>query len=77
MIRPPSSADRWVAFVASPRGILLLAAVLFLANLWGYDLWAPDEPYFAEGAREMVVDGEWAVPHVNGVVTTDKPPLFF
>jgi 4-amino-4-deoxy-L-arabinose transferase-like glycosyltransferase len=25
----------------------------------------------------MVVDGEWLVPHVNGVVTTDKPPLFF
>ena len=77
MTRPSSSADRIVAFVASPRGILLLAAVLFLANLWGYDLWAPDEPYFAEGAREMVVDGKWAVPHVNGVVTTDKPPLFF
>jgi 4-amino-4-deoxy-L-arabinose transferase-like glycosyltransferase len=77
MTRPSSSADTFVAFVASPRGILLLAAVLFLANLWGYDLWAPDEPYFAEGAREMIVDGKWAVPHVNGVVTTDKPPLFF
>jgi len=77
MTRPSSSTDTFVAFVASPRGILLLAAVLFLANLWGYDLWAPDEPYFAEGAREMIVDGKWAVPHVNGVVTTDKPPLFF
>jgi len=54
-----------------------LAATLFLANLWAYDLWAPDEPYFAEGAREMLTDGEWLVPHVNGVVTTDKPPLFF
>jgi len=69
--------DGIVSFIASPRGVLLLAAVLFLANLWGYDLWAPDEPYFAEGAREMIVDGQWAVPHVNGVVTTDKPPLFF
>lgn len=59
------------------RALLLLAALLFLCNVWGYDLWAPDEPYFGEGAREMVVDGHWAVPHVNGVVTTDKPPLFF
>ena len=57
--------------------VLLLAAALFLWNVWSYDLWAPDEPYFAEGAREMLVDGEWVVPHVNGVVTTDKPPLFF
>lgn len=59
------------------RAVLLFAAVLFLWQLGGHDLWAPDEPYFAEGAREMVVDGEWAVPHVNGRVTSDKPPLFF
>ena len=65
---------RW----ATPRtAVLSLAAVLFFWQLGGHDLWAPDEPYFAEGAREMVVDGEWAVPHVNGRVTTDKPPLFF
>jgi 4-amino-4-deoxy-L-arabinose transferase-like glycosyltransferase len=60
-----------------PRHVLALAALLFVWNTWAYDLWAPDEPYFGEGAREMVVDGQWAVPHVNGVVTTDKPPLFF
>ena len=59
------------------RAALLAAAVLFFLQLGQRDLWAPDEPYFAEGAREMVVDGHWAVPHVNGVVTTDKPPLFF
>ena len=53
------------------------AAILGAWNLGAYDLWAPDEPYFGEGAREMVVDGQWAVPHVNGVVTSDKPPLFF
>jgi 4-amino-4-deoxy-L-arabinose transferase-like glycosyltransferase len=60
-----------------PVLVLLGAALLFLWWLGGHDLWAPDEPYFAEGAREMVVDGQWAVPHVNGVVTTDKPPLVF
>jgi 4-amino-4-deoxy-L-arabinose transferase-like glycosyltransferase len=61
----------------SHRLILCAAAVLSLWGVWGYDLWAPDEPYFAEGAREMIADGHWAVPHVNGEVTTDKPPLFF
>lgn len=59
------------------RIVLLLATVLFLANLWGYDLWAPDEPFFGEGAREMLVDGHWLVSHINGVVNTHKPPLFF
>ena len=57
--------------------MVILAAVLFAWNLWGYDLWAPDEPFFGEGAREMVVDGEWLVPHINGEVNTHKPPLFF
>lgn len=66
-----------IAGSAGARLVLLLAFVLFFWNLWGTDLAAPDEPYFAEGAREMVSDGAWAVPHVNGSVTTDKPPLFF
>ncbi|HUP42276.1 MAG TPA: glycosyltransferase family 39 protein [Thermoanaerobaculia bacterium] len=57
--------------------VLAVAALLFLWQLGGHDLWAPDEPYFGEGAREMVVEGHWLVPHVNGRVTTDKPPLFF
>jgi 4-amino-4-deoxy-L-arabinose transferase-like glycosyltransferase len=63
--------------MTSRRVIFALTVVLFLWNLGGHDLWAPDEPYFGEGAREMVVDGQWIVPHVNGVVSTDKPPLFF
>lgn len=57
--------------------IILAITVLLAWGLGGHDLWAPDEPYFAEGAREMIADGQWAVPHVNGVITTDKPPLFF
>lgn len=61
----------------SARFALLLTALIACWGIGSYDLWAPDEPYFGEGAREMVVDGHWAVPHVNGEITTDKPPLFF
>jgi 4-amino-4-deoxy-L-arabinose transferase-like glycosyltransferase len=63
--------------VKPARIVLIVAAVLFITNIWGYDLWAPDEPFFGEGAREMVVDGQWVVTHVNGKVNTHKPPLFF
>ena len=63
--------------MTAPRWLLIGAAVLFFWFLGGHDLWAPDEPFFAEGAREMVVDGQWLVPHVNGVVNNHKPPLFF
>jgi 4-amino-4-deoxy-L-arabinose transferase-like glycosyltransferase len=60
------------------RALLISSvAVLLLWNLWGYDVWAPDEPYLAEGAREMLVDGQWLVPHINGELDNHKPPLFF
>jgi 4-amino-4-deoxy-L-arabinose transferase-like glycosyltransferase len=63
--------------VKPARWVLVLAAVLFICNIWGYDLWAPDEPFFGEGAREMITDGQWLVTHVNGTLNTHKPPLFF
>lgn len=59
------------------RWILVLSAVLFAWFLGAHDLWAPDEPFFGEGAREMLIDGQWLVTHVNGVVNSHKPPLFF
>jgi 4-amino-4-deoxy-L-arabinose transferase-like glycosyltransferase len=62
---------------SSGRWVLLLALALFSWNIWAYDLWAPDEPFFGEGAREMIDDGEWLVPHINGQVNAHKPPLFF
>ena len=53
------------------------AAVLFLVNIGGYDLWPPDEPRFAEVAREMVQSGDYLVPRVNGEPDKEKPPVLF
>ncbi len=60
-----------------PWLIFGLALVLFTWKLGANDLWAPDEPYFAEGAREMLADGNWLVPHINGDLDNHKPPFFF
>jgi hypothetical protein len=45
--------------------------------LGGWDLWNPDEPRYAQVAREMVDGGDWVLMHVNGKTYEDKPPLFF
>ena len=50
---------------------------LFFFNLGQWDLWNPDEPRYAQVAREMVNGGDWILMHFNGEIYADKPPLFF
>ncbi len=61
-----------------PMALLaVLSGVLFSINLGGYDVWPPDEPRFAEVAREMFQSGDYLVPHINGEPYKEKPPLLF
>jgi 4-amino-4-deoxy-L-arabinose transferase-like glycosyltransferase len=57
--------------------LTLLTAVLFSLNITGYDLWPPDEPRYAEAAREMIETGDYTTPRVNGEPYREKPPLLF
>jgi 4-amino-4-deoxy-L-arabinose transferase-like glycosyltransferase len=57
--------------------ILLLAALLFLPGIGQRDLWNPDEPRYAEVTREMLESGPLMVPHLNGEIYAEKPPLLF
>jgi len=57
--------------------LAILAAVLFFANTWGYDLWPADEPRFGQVAREMMESGNYLVPSINGGPYKEKPPLLF
>jgi len=50
---------------------------LYFLNLGRWDLWSPDEPRYAQVAREMVNRGDWILMHYNGKTYEDKPPLFF
>ena len=62
---------------ASAALLMLALAALFGANLDGYGVWAPDEPRFAQVAREMMQRGNYLVPQVNGEDYLEKPPLLF
>jgi len=58
-------------------GLLVLGLVLFLPGIGGRDLWNPDEPRYAEVTREMRQSGDFFVPHLNGKIYSEKPPLLF
>lgn len=57
--------------------LALLASLLVLPGLGNRAVWNPDEARYAEVAREMRVLGEWLVPHLNGEIYSEKPPLLF
>ena len=57
--------------------IIAIGIALFFFNLGGRDLWEPDETRYAVVAREMKETGNWVLPHLNGEVYAEKPPLFF
>lgn len=57
--------------------LALLGALAFLPGLGRRDLWNPDEARYTEVAREMGLLGHYALPHLDGEVYSQKPPLFF
>jgi len=57
--------------------IILFTGFLFLFNLGKRDLWAPDEPRYAQVSKEMRDTGNFIVPHLNSAPYPDKPPLLF
>ena len=55
--------------------LALFAVVLWFATLSLRPLFNPDEGRYAEIPREMLASGDWAIPHLNGLLYLEKPPL--
>jgi 4-amino-4-deoxy-L-arabinose transferase-like glycosyltransferase len=74
--------EKWLSKVYPQKWVQIailigFCIVLYFLNLGRWDLWNPDEPRYAQVAREMVNGGDWVLMHYNGKIYDDKPPLFF
>lgn len=67
-----TGADRRLAV-----GAALLVSALLAVDLGHTDLWPPDEPRVAAVSREMLAEGNWLVPRLNGEPFLEEPPLFY
>ena len=56
--------------------IFLLCLVLYFLFLGARDFWEAENQY-AEIVRVMLLDGDYALPKVNGTLWADNPPLYF
>lgn len=76
-LRPRPAAARKVAVktILSTALVAAFAAAAFLPFLGREDHWGSHEERHAEIAREFAVTGDWLVPHLNGRIYYDKPPL--
>ncbi|HHT9124803.1 MAG TPA: phospholipid carrier-dependent glycosyltransferase [Candidatus Brocadiia bacterium] len=67
----------WTKTRLLPILLILFSSALFFFDLGKRDLWAPDEPTYAQVAREMWISKDFILPHLNGEIYSQKPPLLF
>ncbi len=65
--------NKWIDFLF----LIILIGFINFSMLGAYPLFIPDESRYAEIAREMLSTHQFVIPHLNGVIYLEKPPLSY
>ncbi len=57
--------------------IALLVPLLYFFNLGSFQVWSPNEAFYADSARRMLQSGDFITPYYNGELRLNKPPMTY
>ncbi|MFN3264391.1 MAG: ArnT family glycosyltransferase, partial [Aquificaceae bacterium] len=57
--------------------LALLVPVLYFFNLGAFQVWSPNEAFYADSARRMLQSGDFITPYYNGELRLNKPPMTY
>ncbi len=60
-----------------PYVLALLVALLYFLNLGAFQVWSPNEAFYADSARRMLQTGDFITPYYNGELRLNKPPMTY
>src|SRR5215471_4006341 len=60
-----------------PIALVVLCAIVFFYGLGRAPFIGPDEPRYAQVAREMYLTGDWITPRLGGIKWFEKPSLTY
>ncbi len=57
--------------------LVVLVPLLYLLNLGYFQVWSPNEAFYADSARTIIQKGNFIDPYYNGEVRLNKPPMTY
>lgn len=79
LLRSESSQERTSSATAARcyLAVTVTCLVMFFYNLGALPITTPNEGLYSQVAREMIERHDWIVPHINGLLYFEKPPLLY
>lgn len=57
--------------------LAVASAILYFYNLGSFQVWQPNEAFYAEASRRMLFTGDYITPYYNDELRFQKPPLTY